>query len=324
MFELSQLRCFVAVAEELHFARAAARLNMTQPPLSRQIQLLERALDVLLFDRSGRAVRLTSAGRAFLPEARQILQLSEMAGLAAKRVARGEAGSVVLGSTAVAGYDLLPRLVAFASTKLPDIDLVLKEMVTAEQIEALANGRLDLGLLRPPFDRRVLDSVCIQREPLLLAIPTAHPLAGKARPSLADLDEQLIIMWEPGEARYFYDLITGLCAAAGARPRPVQYLPQAHTMLALVAIGLGVAVVPEAARVLRFEGVVLRPLLAQQGPQPMAELHLAWRRDATNPALPGFRDTLLKAFAAPVKPQTDPQIQSINAGFGLDAKQTGQ
>jgi DNA-binding transcriptional LysR family regulator len=303
MFELSQLRCFLAVAEELHFARAAARLNMTQPPLSRQIQLLERALDILLFDRSSRSVKLTPAGRAFLPEARRILQLADQAGLAAKRVARGEAGSITLGSTAAAGYELLPRLVAFASSELPGIDLVLKEMVTGEQIEALASGRLDLALLRPPLDRRVLDSVCIRREPLLLAIPQTHPLANAPRVDLADIDEQLIIMWEPGEARYFYDLVTGLCAAGGVRPRPVQYLPQAHTMLALVAIGLGLAIVPESARVLRFEGVSLRPLEPLQGPQPLAELHLAWRRDSTNPALPAFREALLKVFAAPAGPR---------------------
>ncbi|MBV8704609.1 MAG: LysR family transcriptional regulator [Acetobacteraceae bacterium] len=303
MFELSQLRCFVAVAEELHFARAAARLNMTQPPLSRQIQVLERALDILLFDRSSRSVKLTPAGRAFLGEARRVIQLADRAGLAAKRVARGEAGSIALGATVAAGYDLLPRLVAFASSEFPAIDLVLKEMVTAEQVEALASGRLDLALLRPPINRRVLDSVCIQREPLLLAIPEGHPLEGKDRPALADLNEQLMIMWEPGEARYFYDLITGICAAAGARPRPVQYLSHTHTMLALVAIGLGVAIVPEAARVLRLERVLLRPIDSRGEAQPLAELHLAWRRDATNPALPAFREALRKAFAAPAKPR---------------------
>jgi DNA-binding transcriptional LysR family regulator len=119
LFELSQLRCFVAVAEELHFARAAARLNMTQPPLSRQIQVLERALDILLFDRSSRSVKLTPAGRAFLGEARRVIQLADRAGLAAKRVARGEAGSIALGATVAAGYDLLPRLVAFASSNSP-------------------------------------------------------------------------------------------------------------------------------------------------------------------------------------------------------------
>ena len=153
MFELSQLRCFVAVAEELHFGRAAARLNMTQPPLSRQVQLLEHALDILLLARTSRSVQLTPAGRAFLPDARRILQLADGAGLTARRVARGEAGSIMLGCTAAASYGLLPRLVAFTTAQMPGIDLVLKEMVTAEQMEALAvrraRPRLRAPSLRP-------------------------------------------------------------------------------------------------------------------------------------------------------------------------------
>jgi len=297
MFELSQLRCFVSTAEELHFGRAAARLNMTQPPLSRQVQLLEHALDILLLERTSRSVRLTPAGRAFLLEARRILQLADGAGLAAKRVARGEAGSIILGCTAAASYGLLPRLIAFATREMPGIDLVLKEMVTIDQMEALASGRLDLGLVRHPFDRRLVDSACILREPLLLAAPHDHALATGPEPTIADLDRQDFIMWSPVEARYFYNLITGLCAAAGATPRHVQYISQTHTILALVSAGLGVALVPEAAQALRFDRVVLRPIRSRR--RAMAELHLVWRCDVTNPALPAFRDAILGAFAAP-------------------------
>jgi DNA-binding transcriptional LysR family regulator len=295
MFELSQLRCFVAVAEDLHFGRAAARLNMTQPPLSRQVQLLEHALGIRLLARTSRSVALTPAGRAFLLDARRILLLADGAGLAAQRVARGEAGSITLGCTAAASYGLLPRLVAFATAAMPGIDLVLQEMVTAEQMEALASGRLDLGLVRQPFDRRVVESAPILREPLLLAVPQGHALAGGAEPAIADLDRQDFIMWSPVEARYFHDLITGLCAAAGAVPRHVQYISQTHTMLALVSAGLGLALVPAAARALRFEGVVLRPVRSRRPAE--VELHAVWRRDATNPALPGFRDAILREFA---------------------------
>ncbi|CAH2601358.1 LysR family transcriptional regulator [Rhodovastum atsumiense] len=295
MFELSQLRCFVAVAEELHFGRAAARLHMTQPPLSRQVQLLEHALDIVLLERTSRSVRLTPAGRAFLPEARRILQLADGAGLAAKRVARGEAGSIALGCTAAASYSLVPRLIAFANADLPGIDVVLKEMVTADQMEALASGRLDLGLVRQPFDRRLVEAVCVQREPLLLAVPRGHPLAEGPEPSFADLDQQKLAMWSPVQARYFYDLISGLCAAAGAAPQYVQYVSQAHTMLALVSAGLALAVVPEAGRALHFEGVVLRPLHSRR--RALAELHLVWWRENTNPALPGFRQAVLDRFA---------------------------
>jgi DNA-binding transcriptional LysR family regulator len=299
MFELSQLRCFVAVAEELHFGRAAARLNMTQPPLSRQVQLLEHALDILLLARTSRSVQLTPAGRAFLPDARRILQLADGAGLTARRVARGEAGSIMLGCTAAASYSLLPRVVAFTTAQMPGIDLVLKEMVTAEQMEALASGGLDLGFVRHPFDRRQVDSTCILREPLLLAVPRDHVLVTGPEPAIADLDGQPFIMWSPLEARYFHDLITGLCATAGAVPRHVQYISQTHTILALVSAGLGLALVPEAARALHFEGVILRPIRSRRRAE--AELHMVWQHDATNPALPAFRDAILRNFTAPAR-----------------------
>jgi len=294
VFELSQLRCFIAVAEELHFGRAAARLNMTQPPLSRQVQLLEHALDILLLERTSRSVRLTSAGRAFLAEARRIIVLADGAALAARRVARGELGSIAIGGTAAASYSLVPRLLAFTASQLPGIDVVLREMVTAEQMEALAAGRLDLGLVRQPFDPRVVEAVCIQRERLLLAVPRGHALATGREPAIADLDRQPLIMWSPVEARYFYDLVIGLCAAAGVAPAHVQYITQTHTMLALVGAGLGLALVPEAARSLHFDRVVLRPVRARR--PAWAELHLVWRRDNSNPALPLFRDTVLGEF----------------------------
>jgi DNA-binding transcriptional LysR family regulator len=259
------------------------------------VQILEHALDIKLLERTSRSARLTAAGRAFLPEARRIIALAEGAGLAAKRVARGEVGSIGLGCTAAASYGLLPRLLAFASATMPGIDLVLKEMVTAEQMEALASGRLDLGLVRHPFDRRQVDDVCILREPLLLAAPSAHPLATGPEPAIADLDRQKFVMWSPVEARYFYDLIAGLCTEAGAMPAHVHYVSQTHTMLALVSAGLGVALMPQAAQALHFEGVVLRPIRSAPK-RAVAELHLVWRRDNTNPAVPPFRDAIVRQF----------------------------
>jgi DNA-binding transcriptional LysR family regulator len=297
MFELSQLRCFVAVAEELHFGHAAARLNMTQPPLSRQVRVLEHTLGILLLERTSRSVRLAPAGRAFLAEARRIMVLADGAALAARRVARGELGSIALGCTAAASYSLVPRLLAFTAANLPGIGVVLKEMVTAEQMEALATGRLDLGLVRAPFDPRAVEAACILRERLLLAVPRGHRLATGPEPSVADLDGQPMIMWSPVEGRYFHDLVSGLCAAAGAAPAHVQYITQTHTMLALVGAGLGLALVPEAARSLHFDRVVLRPIRSRR--RLRAELHLVWRRDNTNQALAPFRDAVLREFRPP-------------------------
>ena len=133
MFDLNQLRCFVTVAEELHFGRAAARLNMTQPPLSRQIQVLEHIIDAPLLERTSRSVRLTPAGRSFLPEARRILKLAESASQVARRIALGKIGSLKIGFTAAAAYGFLPELVAACRARLPEVDFSLKEMVSGDQ-----------------------------------------------------------------------------------------------------------------------------------------------------------------------------------------------
>lgn len=294
MFEFNQLRGFVAVAETLHFGRAAQRLNMTQPPLSRQIQLLEHDLGVTLFERTSRSVHLTAAGRAFLQEARQMLRLAEGATVSARRVAEGLAGSVTLGFTAGSSYGFLPRLVSLAMKMLPDVDLVLREMTTARQMEALAAGRLDAGLVRLPVDRHGHELICVLREPLVLAVPAAHPMASGAPPRLSDLDGVPFIMCatdSPTEGRYFHDLISSLFRAENIAPRFVQHVSQVHAMIALVSGGMGVALVPHSAGALLAKGVVLRELC----PAPVipAELHLVWRQAYDNPALRMFRKVVL-------------------------------
>jgi DNA-binding transcriptional LysR family regulator len=291
MFEFNQLRCFLAVAEDLHFGRAALRLNMTQPPLSRQIQSLEQELGVTLFERSSRSVQLTPAGRTFLPEARQMLRMAELAAVAAKRVARGEAGVVTLGFTAGSSYAFLPRLVSLAMAEIPDVDLLLREMTTTVQMEALAAGRLDAGLIRLPVDRRGIELACVMRESLVLAAPENHPLAVSNTPGIRDLDNEPLIMYSPTEGRYFYDLTSSLFHAAEIAPVYVQHLSQVHTIMALVSAGMGLALVPESASSLRVGGVVLREL--RPALKAMAELHLVWRRGHDNPAFRVFRNQVL-------------------------------
>ena len=195
MFDFSQLRCFATVAEELHFGRAAARLNMTQPPLSRQIQVLERVLDVQLLDRTSRSVRLTAAGRSFLPEAQRILRLAETATHVTRQVAAGRAGVLKLGFTAASAYDFLPRLVIAARAELPEVALSLREMVTKDQVEELLAGRIDAALVRPPVTHPDLASVRALAEPMLVAVPADNPLAERAALSLADLDREAFITY---------------------------------------------------------------------------------------------------------------------------------
>lgn len=283
MFTLNQLSGFVAVAEELHYGRAAARLRMTQPPLSRQIQLLERDLQVRLFDRSGRAVRLTPAGQAFLRDARRLLHEAENATLAVRRVPSGEAGVVRVGFTATSAYGKLGGVLETARERLPHVDVVLRELVTREQLDMLSSGALDLGLVRPPITRPELDSRRLLAESLLAALPAGHPLAAAERLSPADFDAADVVMYSPTEARYFHELLVSVFREAHVSPHYTQHVSQVHTVLALVRAGLGIALVPSTATLLRFDGVVLRPV-ALPDPEPV-ELHLAWRRANDNPAL---------------------------------------
>jgi DNA-binding transcriptional LysR family regulator len=294
IYDLKQLRCFVTVGEDLHFGRAAKRLNMTQPPLSRQIQMLEHTLQVQLLLRTSRSVRLTPAGRAFLPDARRILALTESAASAAQRIARGEAGSIKLGFTAGSSYSFLPRLLALAKSELKDVGMVLNEMVTMQQMEALRDNRIDFGLLRPPVDERGLSFVRVASERLLLAVSSHHRFASGPIRSVKDLAGEPFITFSPVEGRYFYELIEGMFKKARISAKYVQYISQVHSILALVSAGVGLSLVPETAKKLHFEGAELREL---SDPPIFAELFLVWNPENDNPALPAFRDLAIRRLA---------------------------
>lgn len=283
MFELSQLRCFVVTAEELHFGRAATRLNMTQPPLSRQIQLLERGLGVQLLERSSRQVKLTPAGSTFLPEARRIIKLAETSALAARRVAKGDTGRLAIGFTAVSGYSFLPRIVARARESLPQFELELFEMVTSDQFEALMTGQIDIAFVRPPVEQASFESKPILRESLLAALPTGDPRTARTSLSPADFDARPLIMYSRIGAGYFNNMLTRLFEAAGVLPEYVQHVTQIHSMLGLVRAGLAAAIVPASATELHMDDIQFREFLTV--PALPVELQMAWRRDNGNPAL---------------------------------------
>lgn len=288
MFELIQLRCFVAVAEELHFGRAAARLNMTQPPLSRHIQVLERILKVALFHRNSRSVRLTAAGAAFLGEAMRIVEMTDSSIATARAAAEGQMGMVSLGFTAASGYSFLPRFISHLQEQMPGVRLLLKEMVSGEQLEALLSGRIDLGLLRPPVRRPDLDSMKVLQERFIVCSHASVPAADRPK-ELADFDGLPVIMYAPDKARYFHDLLTGLFASARAEPKLVQHLAQIHSILMLVSAGHGFALVPETSNRLHPEDVTFSEL---EDAQPIVELHAAWRQNNENPALDVVLDIL--------------------------------
>jgi DNA-binding transcriptional LysR family regulator len=281
-YTLDQVRGFVAVAEERHFGRAAERLRMTQPPLSRQIQRLEREIGVRLLYRSQRAVELTAAGEAFLAEARRLLAVAEAAPETARRVGDGEVGTVRIGFTAASGFGFLGDLLNRIQDRLPGIELVLGEMVSAEQLAALDSGMLDLALVRPPADDPEYASRLVQREELLLALPRDHPLAETDEPAqVHELQGQPLLQYAPEQARYFAELTARILAPI--THRTTHSLSQVHTMAALVAAGQGIALLPASVLRLRPAGVRFRTLAGVE-PRPVA-LHAVWRRDTANPAL---------------------------------------
>jgi DNA-binding transcriptional LysR family regulator len=293
MFEISQLRCFIAVGEELHFGRAAERLHMTQPPLSRQVRLLEHQVGTPLLERTNRVVRFTAAGKAFFPEAARILRLAEEAAATARAVAKGDRGAIAIGFTAAFGYGLLPEFVRRLHKRTPNIALALKEMVTSEQLEALDAGQLDVGLMRPHAPHGGLETVLLGREALMLAIPQRDAINWPRRPTLSSLQGKRFIAYSPYEASYFHQLVQSCLDREGVEPDVVHYVPQIHTMLALVDSGIGVAVIPETASRLHFEGVLLRRI--EMKPLRPVEMVFSYRKDNGNPILKIFRREILEA-----------------------------
>jgi len=285
VFTLDQARSFVAVAEELHFGRAAERLRMTQPPLSRQIQKLERAVGATLLDRDNRRVELTDAGRAFLEECYRLLSLVDGATDLVRRVDSGTVGVVRLGFTAVSAISILGPLLRRLTSRLPDVDVLLHERVTQAQVDGIRRGELDLGLARPPFDTSVLDSRVLLREPLVAVLPEHHHLAALERPlTPRDFEGERVITYHPQQSRYFHELVVRFLA--NAHPRVEQRVHQVLTAVLLVAAERGVALAPASATSLGVEGVVTRPLLEGGGdrdldvdPERPVELHVIWSRD---------------------------------------------
>lgn len=283
MFTFDQLAGFIAVAEELHFGRAAERLNMTQPPLSRQIQKLEKVIGTELLERDNRKVQLTPAGGAFLEEAKRLMALAARAPVTARRIATGRSGVLRIGFTAASGFSILGPLLEEVAEIIPDVDVDLQELVTGEQIEGLLTGRLDLGLARPPFDRDTFDSHLLYREAMMLAVPEGHRLARLTRPMEDDdFKDEPLIMHSPTKATYFYDLVVKLLPIQHANV--VHTVSQVLTMVSLVAARRGVAFVPHSATLLGLKGVEFLPIAGMDTEQPV-ELHAIWNRKLENPAL---------------------------------------
>ena len=284
--ELRQLRHFVAVAERLHFGRAAAALHISQPPLSRSIQDLEARLGARLLARTRRKVELTAEGARFLEEAKRILGQLENAVQQVGRMAAGDGGRLRLGFVSLADYGVLPGLLKGYKAARPGVALALREMLSPEQAVALAAGELDFGLLLPPVVGAELEHVVVQRERFLAALPARHQLAkSRGRIAMRALAEDAFVMAPREIAPGLYDIVAGLAARAGFAPRVAQEAIQMQTVVSLVSSGLGVAVVPASVANLGRRGVAYREL---SDPHPRLDLWLAWRRGTLGVAARDF------------------------------------
>jgi len=279
-FEFFQLRCFVAVATELNFRRAAARMNMTQPPLSRQIKLLEHGVGVTLLDRDQSGVRLTPAGQTFLAAATELLQRAEAALLSARQAARGEAGAVVIGFVPSAAIEFIPRMVVALKAQLPDVSFTVTELMSYEIVEGLLSGQLDLGLTRANSTRGGIESVRVVNEPFVLAMPADHPLENGRDLTLADLDGVEMVGYSADRGGVLRDILKKAYTAAEVNPVIIQEVSQTHAVLSLVNGGLGAALVPRSAQGVHMANMVFAQIEMSDRYRSMLYLNSGPDRDS--------------------------------------------
>jgi DNA-binding transcriptional LysR family regulator len=346
--DLRQLRYFVAVAEERHFGRAAARLAMTQPPLSQAIRALEETLGAELFARTKRSVELTPVGADLLPEVRRLLASAEALRPLAQSLARGEAGGLSLAFVSTADYGVLPPLLREFGVRRPHVRLQLAEATSDVQLEELTAGRIDAGLVIGPLPPRYATQLTwlpIAREPLVIAMsaqmaahiegqqetqpqaPAATVAEWRDSPiSLRAAADAPLVIFPRRLAPGFYDIIMDCYGAAGLTPRIGQQAIQMQTIVSLVSAGIGVALVPQSLRNLRRTDVVYRPLAEAV---PAVETGLVWRTRSVSPALAGFieiaREHAANAMGVAPKPQagsTGAMRAEADAGVGSGALRT--
>jgi DNA-binding transcriptional LysR family regulator len=284
--ETRLLRSFLVLAEELHFGRAANRLHITQPPLSKQIGQLEESLGTRLFDRNRREVRLTSAGHALVVEARRLIEQSHFAVDAVQRAARGDEGRVRIAFNASVLFMDVEHLVTRVNLRLPGLTASWQEMGSSEQIEALRQDRIDIGFAQTPSVLPELASHVVARVPMAVALPARHPLARLKAVSLARLANEDFVLTPREIGPGFFDLVVSACVSAGFSPRIRHHARHLLTTLSLIATSGAVSLVPRTLARASLPGIVFRPIA---GRQIESSYSVAWK--PTNP-LPVLRRVL--------------------------------
>ncbi|MFE0749013.1 LysR family transcriptional regulator [Gordonia sp. NPDC058843] len=300
--ELRHLRYFAAVADTCHFGQAAESLHVAQPALSYAIRQLEAELDVTLFTRTTRQVSLTPAGQYLRVQAGRILAGVDEAVDGVRRIAAGRSGLVRVGITGIAAFSHLPRIARVVKRELPDVDLrIQSDMLTPGQCDALRAGALDLGVLRPPAIGEDIETKVIDVEPMVLAVSVDHRLAVEPVVSVADLRNEPFVLYDSRDSAV-NDAAMRTCRAAGFVPHRAHQASGTAVLLALVAAGLGVSLLPASVRSLPLDGLVVRDLVDAD----TVEVALAWRSGSDDPVVAAVADVIAAAFAPDEAISTDP------------------
>ncbi|MBC7502657.1 MAG: LysR family transcriptional regulator [Herminiimonas sp.] len=286
--DLRHLKYFIAVAEELHFTKAAERLHISQPPLSRQIRELEEELGVTLLNRTRRHIELSDAGKVFLTKAREVLLMADSAIIEAQRAQRGEVGKLAVGFFEQIAYTLLPPILRAFQERYPKVDVQLRWFPVIEQVDALQRGDIDIAFVRPVVDLDKVFTRAILSEPFMAVMPATHRLAQHAAIAMTDCREERIINYTRRLAPDYHDAIAGLCIGAGFAPDVAIEVGQVYTALGLVSAGVGMAFVPASVQRLVFDNLVYRPLA---GATIHSEVLLAWTHVYPSALLESFVDT---------------------------------
>ncbi|GHG70905.1 LysR family transcriptional regulator [Comamonas sp. JC664] len=296
--EFRQLQLFVAVAEELHFGRAAARIGMAQPPFSQQIRRLESELGVELLMRTSRRVALTAAGARLLEEARALLARRADVIHAVQQAASGETGTLRVGFSASSAFGVLPDIVLRFRTRFPKVKLELDDSETLNVGAALAAGELDIAIVRAPFRHEGLIVERLLRERFVLALPARHPRARQQVVALASLASEPFVLFPRHSAPGLHDLVTSMCLAAGFSPNILQEASSWPSVVGMVEAGLGLTIAPASSQALCPKGVVFRPLSGAPG---HAELVVAFPGPRPSPAAQHFRVLAHEAASRPAE-----------------------
>jgi LysR family transcriptional regulator, benzoate and cis,cis-muconate-responsive activator of ben and cat genes len=283
--ELRQLRYFLAVAEHLNFTRAAEQMGIAQPPLSQHILALERQLGVKLFVRSRRNVALTPEGEALVSFARRLNNTTQMAAQVVQAIARGEDGPLALGAIFSSIYAVIPRILPPFIKKYPKVKLHLQEMTISQQISALKEHRIDAGILRGPINERELEAVTLFQEPFVAVVPSGHEFCREKTLTLAQIANQPLISVYPTANRDFSRRMFGALLDQGHKLNIVQEVSDTHTLLGLVAAGVGVSLVPASLQNLQIAQVRYIPLREKT---PITTLQLVYNKENSSAVLGNF------------------------------------